>query len=462
MAAEKRSSGFFQRIFCLSVPALALLFCGCSAFVRELDDRFAELKNDGSWLVEFYAPWCGYCKKLEPIWSEVARTLQGSPITVAKLDATRFSAIAREFGVRGYPSIKFIKGKRVITFEGDRTVQDIVQFAEKANRPAVTELQNAAQVERVRKEKSVCFFLVTSSENPQLSAKLKDIYLNVAEDRVIQSYFYQIDQGALPKDVQVKTPTIVVSKDDSIFPFQVPEDVSEQSVSEWVNSERFEAFVHVTRSNFHDISETGKVMLLVVFAEQKSKKKINERVSKVVKSVAVNERERFHRYFQFGWMLGDTIATNIMMSSLTAPFLMAYNTTNHVYYLKQYSEIKEELTEQQLTSFLQDVLEGRAKGYGGDSYFQRLYRGIWELLKSIYDIWTTQPIAALLMFGFPLLVFTFIIYMLCIADPGPEEEDLDDIGDEGVEDMEDDGDYEERELREVEEEVDPSSKPKTD
>ena len=40
---------------------------------------------------------------------------------------------------------------------------------------------------------------------------------------------------------------------------------------------------------------------------------------------------------------------------------MAYNTTNHVYYLKQYSEIKDELTEQQLASFLQDVLEGQAK-----------------------------------------------------------------------------------------------------
>ena len=41
------------------------------------------------------------------------------------------------------------------------------------NRPAVTKLHNAAQVERVRKEKSVCFFLVTSDENPQLSDKLK-------------------------------------------------------------------------------------------------------------------------------------------------------------------------------------------------------------------------------------------------------------------------------------------------
>ena len=40
---------------------------------------------------------------------------------------------------------------------------------------------------------------------------------------------------------------------------------------------------------------------------------------------------------------------------------MAYNTTDQVYYLKQYSEIKDEFTEEQLVSFLEDVLEGRAK-----------------------------------------------------------------------------------------------------
>ena len=55
------------------------------------------------------------------------------------------------------------------------------------------------------------------------------------------------------------------------------------------------------------------------------------------------------------------MSTLCAFSSLTAPFLMAYNTTDHVYYLKQYSEIKDELTGQQLISFLQDVLEGQAK-----------------------------------------------------------------------------------------------------
>ena len=76
------------------------------------------------------------------------------------------------------------------------------------------------------------------------------------------------------------------------------------------------------------------------------------------------------------------------------------------------------------------------------------------------EIWTTQPIAAILMFGFPLLVFSFLIYMLCIADPGPEEEDLEELQDEGTEYLDDeDG---ERELKATEEEVDANPKPKTE
>ncbi|CAG5125484.1 unnamed protein product, partial [Candidula unifasciata] len=68
---------------------------------------FLELRNQGLWLVEFYAPWCGYCKKLEPVYKEVATVLQQlqSPVQVAKLDCTKYSQVANEFSIRGFPTI---------------------------------------------------------------------------------------------------------------------------------------------------------------------------------------------------------------------------------------------------------------------------------------------------------------------------------------------------------------------
>jgi len=58
------------------------------------------------WMVEFYAPWCGHCKSLEPEWNQAASQMKGK-VRFAKVDATVETQIAQKFGVKGYPTIKY-------------------------------------------------------------------------------------------------------------------------------------------------------------------------------------------------------------------------------------------------------------------------------------------------------------------------------------------------------------------
>lgn len=55
-------------------------------------------------LVEFYAPWCGHCKQLQPKWDALAT--KATAFSVAKVDCTTEKAVCQAFGIRGYPTIK--------------------------------------------------------------------------------------------------------------------------------------------------------------------------------------------------------------------------------------------------------------------------------------------------------------------------------------------------------------------
>lgn len=57
-------------------------------------------------MVEFYAPWCGHCKALEPEWNQAATTLKGK-VKFAKVDATVETRLAGQYGIKGFPTIKY-------------------------------------------------------------------------------------------------------------------------------------------------------------------------------------------------------------------------------------------------------------------------------------------------------------------------------------------------------------------
>eukprot|EP00920_Eleutheroschizon_duboscqi_P034358 GHVT01082538.1.p2 GENE.GHVT01082538.1~~GHVT01082538.1.p2 ORF type:complete len:163 (+),score=25.98 GHVT01082538.1:444-932(+) len=88
-------------------------------------DNFDNIINENeNVLVEFYAPWCGHCKRLEPEYEDAAKRLKddGSKVVLGKLDATAESTLADRFEIRGYPTLKLFKKSDHVEYTGGRTV----------------------------------------------------------------------------------------------------------------------------------------------------------------------------------------------------------------------------------------------------------------------------------------------------------------------------------------------------
>merc|ERR1711872_40214 len=80
-------------------------------------------------LVEFYAPWCGHCKQLAPIWDKLGEKYKDhESIVIAKMDSTANEL--EEVKVQGFPTIKlFKKGtNEIVDYNGDRTVEGFSKF----------------------------------------------------------------------------------------------------------------------------------------------------------------------------------------------------------------------------------------------------------------------------------------------------------------------------------------------
>ncbi|KAJ8471262.1 hypothetical protein OPV22_025605 [Ensete ventricosum] len=102
-----------------------------SASVVLTSQNFDELviKSKDLWIVEFFAPWCGHCKKLAPEWKKAANNLKGM-VKLGHVDCDAEKSLMSRFNVQGFPTILVfgLDKNSPYPYEGARTASAIEAF----------------------------------------------------------------------------------------------------------------------------------------------------------------------------------------------------------------------------------------------------------------------------------------------------------------------------------------------
>jgi thiol-disulfide isomerase/thioredoxin len=90
-------------------------------------------KSSDSVIVAFVAPWCGFCKQMKPALEEAAKESSIPIYTLTHAEGSdHVLAAGKHLNVQGYPMLFKIKDGKAVPYQGDRSKQSIVDFANKS------------------------------------------------------------------------------------------------------------------------------------------------------------------------------------------------------------------------------------------------------------------------------------------------------------------------------------------
>eukprot|EP00344_Euplotes_crassus_P005811 CAMPEP_0196998732 /NCGR_PEP_ID=MMETSP1380-20130617/4049_1 /TAXON_ID=5936 /ORGANISM="Euplotes crassus, Strain CT5" /LENGTH=481 /DNA_ID=CAMNT_0042415407 /DNA_START=35 /DNA_END=1480 /DNA_ORIENTATION=- len=234
-----------------------------------------EIKNHERILVEFYAPWCGHCKKLAPEYVKAAAALKEKDVgvRVAKVDATEEKEIGGRFEIKGFPTLKWFVNGEPTEYNGGRTADEIVNWIIKKSGPPTSEI-TADEIESLKADTKL--FAVFYGEEG--SDEFKAFESAASKDDKFQ-YRHVFDSDATTPE-GVSRPGIAVFRnfDEPIVVFSG--DFTASAVSEFVSSSSIPVFIEFSDEYIEPIFQSQAPALFLFHDGSDEQAKIKDVVAK--------------------------------------------------------------------------------------------------------------------------------------------------------------------------------------
>lgn len=157
-----------MKFFAACLLGLLLVTSMASASVVELTKaNFDEKMSQSSTaMVKFYAPWCGHCKAIKPIYEGVANRLADRAL-IAEVDCTTEKELCEQFGIKGFPTLRLFKdGVDVTAYNGERNVESMVNFVLSYEGAAMRTVASAEELAALQRESgTLCVVKSASNES---------------------------------------------------------------------------------------------------------------------------------------------------------------------------------------------------------------------------------------------------------------------------------------------------------
>ncbi|CAM8989201.1 unnamed protein product [Rhodiola kirilowii] len=307
-------------------------------------------------LIDFYAPWCGHCKRLAPELDAAAPILSGlkEPVVIAKVDADKYSSLAYKHEIDGYPTLKLFMHGVPTNYNGPRKAEALVRYLKKFVAPNVSVLDSDSAVKSFVEEASSSFpifigFGLNESTVSEFAIKYKKkAWFSVAKD-FSEDVMILYDFDKVPALVAIH-PTY---DERSVFygPFE------DTFLGAFVKQNLFPLVMPITYESLKLLRDDDRKVVLTIVQDESDEKSV--KLIKLLKGAAASNRN-----FMFGYVgvkQFDEFTETFGVGKKTSLPTMVVWDGNEEYYTVIGSEsiVDEEEHGSQITRFLEGYKEGR-------------------------------------------------------------------------------------------------------